>query len=35
VLLIDVDSQANASKVLLADYPNIRKEETIYTNPIR
>lgn len=30
VLIIDVDSQANASKVLLTDYPAIRKEHTIY-----
>lgn len=31
VLLIDIDSQANSSKVLLPDYHVIRKEETIYT----
>lgn len=30
VLLIDIDSQANASKVLLPDYPSIKKEQTIY-----
>jgi chromosome partitioning protein len=30
VLLLDVDSQANSSKVLLPDYLNISKEETIY-----
>src|SRR2546430_1110189 len=30
VLLIDIDSQANSSKVLLHDYPNIDKEHTIY-----
>ena len=30
VLLIDIDSQANASKVLLLDYPSIKKDETIY-----
>jgi chromosome partitioning protein len=30
VLLLDVDSQANSSKVLLPDYQNIGKEETIY-----
>src|SRR4051812_1740796 len=30
VLLIDVDSQANSSKVLLHDYPKIPKEQTIY-----
>ena len=31
VLLIDIDSQANSSKVLLANYPEIPKEETIYS----
>jgi cellulose biosynthesis protein BcsQ len=31
VLLIDIDSQANSSKVLLRHYPEIPKEETIYT----
>ena len=30
VLLIDVDSQANSSKVLLHDYPKISAQETIY-----
>ena len=30
VLLIDIDSQANSSKVLLNDYPKIPKEQTIY-----
>src|SRR6266498_1175603 len=30
VLLIDIDSQANASKVLLPNYQALRKEETIY-----
>jgi chromosome partitioning protein len=30
VLLIDIDSQANASKVIIPDYINLRKEETIY-----
>src|SRR5919202_1820307 len=30
VLLIDIDSQANSSKVLLRDYQKIRKEQTIY-----
>ncbi len=29
-LLIDIDSQANSSKVLLPDYPTLRKEDTIY-----
>lgn len=31
VLLIDIDSQANSSKVLLHEYPKIPKEQTIYT----
>src|SRR4051794_14270359 len=31
VLLIDIDSQANSSKVLLPDYKTIPPEETIYT----
>src|SRR5512142_2297374 len=30
VLLIDIDSQANSSKVLLHEYPKISKEQTIY-----
>ena len=30
VLLVDIDSQANSSKVLLRDYQNIPKEQTIY-----
>ena len=30
VLLIDVDSQANASKVIISNYLQYRKEETIY-----
>lgn len=30
VLLIDIDSQANSSKVLLPDYVELRKEDTIY-----
>ena len=30
VLLLDVDSQANSSKVLLSQYVEIGKEETIY-----
>ena len=29
-LLIDIDSQANASKVLLPNYPRLAAEETIY-----
>lgn len=31
VLLIDIDSQANASKVLLKNYLDIKKEETLYS----
>lgn len=31
VLLIDMDSQANASKVLLPDYHQIPKEQTVFT----
>jgi chromosome partitioning protein len=34
VLLVDIDSQANSSKVLLHDYPKISKEQTIYTTII-
>ncbi len=30
VLLIDIDSQANSSKVLLPDYQSLHKEETLY-----
>src|SRR3954451_19647338 len=33
-LLIDIDSQANSSKVLLPDYPQIRREDTVYTTII-
>jgi chromosome partitioning protein len=31
VLLVDMDSQANASKVLIPDSLKLRKEETVYT----
>src|SRR5688572_32914869 len=34
VLLIDIDSQANASKVLLPDYPQVRKDQTLYATII-
>jgi chromosome partitioning protein len=34
VLLVDIDSQANSSKVLLRDYQKIPKEQTIYTTII-
>ncbi len=30
VLLIDIDSQANSSKVLLHNYPHIQKDQTVY-----
>src|SRR5678815_207435 len=30
VLLVDIDSQANSSKVLLHHYPEITKDQTIY-----
>lgn len=31
VLIVDIDSQANASKVLIPDYASLKKQETIYT----
>lgn len=31
ILVIDIDSQANASKVLIPDYQGLEKHETIYT----
>jgi chromosome partitioning protein len=31
VLLIDIDSQANTSKVLIHNYPELKKEQTLYT----
>ncbi|MFD9978161.1 ParA family protein [Streptomyces sp. NPDC059017] len=31
VLLIDIDSQANSSKVLLPNYPQIQKHQTVFT----
>jgi chromosome partitioning protein len=34
VLLVDIDSQANSSKVLLPDYQQVRKEQTIYATII-
>src|SRR5512147_2883333 len=34
VLLVDIDSQANSSKVLLHNYQKILKEQTIYTTII-
>jgi chromosome partitioning protein len=33
-LLIDIDSQANSSKVLIADYPRLEPDQTIYTTII-
>jgi chromosome partitioning protein len=35
VLLIDMDSQANSSKVLLSDYQKIPKEETVFATIIQ
>src|SRR6266849_8840706 len=35
VLLIDVDSQANSSKVLLPHYREIKKEQTVYSTIIK
>src|SRR3954451_24630262 len=34
VLLVDMDSQANSSKVLLHNYPKILKDETVYATII-
>src|SRR3954451_6223703 len=34
ILLIDVDSQANSSKVLLPHYQNLKKEDTVYATII-
>src|ERR687885_1875751 len=34
VLLVDIDSQANSSKVLLPDYQKVLKEQTIYATII-
>jgi chromosome partitioning protein len=33
-LLIDIDSQANSSRVLLPNYPNIPFEQTIYSTTL-
>jgi chromosome partitioning protein len=33
-LLVDIDSQANSSKVLVNDYPRLKPEQTIYTTII-
>lgn len=35
ILLIDMDSQANASKVLLPDYHQVAKEQTVYTTILK
>jgi chromosome partitioning protein len=35
VLLIDIDSQANSSKVLIPKYPSLRKEETIWVTILK
>ena len=34
ILLIDTDSQANSSKVLIPEYQDLKKEDTIYTTII-
>jgi chromosome partitioning protein len=34
ILLIDIDSQANSSKVLLQNYPEIPRSETLYATLI-
>src|SRR5512142_355407 len=34
ILLVDIDSQANSSKVLLPNYPDIPKDKTIYATII-
>jgi chromosome partitioning protein len=34
VLLVDIDSQANSSKVLLSEYQKLSKDQTIYTTII-
>jgi chromosome partitioning protein len=34
VLLIDMDSQANASKVLLSNYPKLKADQTVLTTVI-
>lgn len=34
MLLIDIDSQANSSKVLIRDYQTLAEEQTIYTTII-
>src|SRR5713101_4097606 len=35
VLLIDIDSQANSSKVLLPHYKDIKKDQTVYNTIIK
>jgi chromosome partitioning protein len=34
-LLIDIDSQANASKVMLPDYPHLQKDQTIHATVLQ
>src|SRR3954454_14570841 len=34
VLLVDIDSQANSSKVLLKDYQTVQKDQTIFATII-
>src|ERR1043165_4594715 len=35
ILLIDIDSQANGSKVLLPNYQQLKKEQTVYTTILK
>jgi chromosome partitioning protein len=35
ILLVDMDSQANASKVLLKSYQQLKKEETVYSTILK
>ena len=35
VLLVDLDSQANSSKVLLPHYKDIKKDQTVYNTVIQ
>jgi chromosome partitioning protein len=35
VLLIDTDSQANASKILISDYSQIRREDSVYSTIVQ
>src|SRR5438874_13179246 len=35
VLLVDIDPQANTSRVLLPEYPTLKKEDTIWNSIIK